>query len=56
MDYMTLANVIEDLETLHCVADIEKLMIKYERKMERIEQQIVDEYESELMFEMDDGA
>tara|TARA_B110000971_G_scaffold221263_1_gene267646 strand:+ start:759 stop:917 length:159 start_codon:yes stop_codon:yes gene_type:complete len=52
MDYMTLATVLEDLETLHCVADIEKLMIKYERKMEYIETQMV----SQMDFEMDDGA
>jgi hypothetical protein len=56
MDYMTLATVVEDLETLRCAADIEKLMIKYERKMDYIESQMVSEYESELTFEMDDGA
>lgn len=49
---MTLATVLEDLETLHCVADIEKLMIKYERKMEYIETQMA----SQRDFEMDDGA
>lgn len=52
MDYMTLATVLEDLETLRCAADIEKLMIKYEHKMEYIEQEMV----SEMHFEMDDGA
>jgi len=56
MDYMTLATVLEDLDTLRCAADIEKLMIKYERKMDYIEQQVVDEYESDLTFEMDDGS
>ena len=56
MDYMTLATVLEDLDTLRCAADIEKLMIKYERKMDYIETQIAREYESELTFEMDDGA
>ena len=56
MDYMTLATVLEDLETLHCVADIEKLMIKYERKMDYIESQMAQEYDAKMDFEMDDGA
>ena len=56
MDYMTLATVLEDLETLRCAADIEKLMIKYERKMDYIESQMAQEYDAKMDFEMDDGA
>lgn len=52
MDYMTLATVIEDLDATRNAADIEKLMIKYERTLETIEQQMTEQYD----LEMDDGA
>ena len=53
MDYMTLVSVIEDLNSISNMADVERLLIKYELEADSIEQQISEQYQAELDSEYD---
>ena len=52
MDYMTLLAVIEDLDRVRNMAELERLIIKYEHEADSIESKMASEYD----FEFDDGA
>jgi hypothetical protein len=52
MDYMTLITVIEDLDGIRNMAELERLLIKYELEADSIESKMASEYD----FDFDDGA
>jgi len=61
MDYQTLSQVINDLDTIRSIEGVTRLMEKYQAKMEAVETDMVREMDVEWeevkdLFEMDDGA
>ena len=52
MDYMTLQNVIQDLDRVLSLRQVSELRSKYEALAEAIEEDMASEFE----LEMDDGA
>ena len=61
MDYQTLSQVINDLDTIISIEGVHRLMEKYQAKMEAVEADMVREMDWENeevkhLFEMDDGA
>ena len=61
MDYQTLSQVINDLDTIRSIEGVTRLMEKYQAKMEAVETDMVREMDVEWeevkdLFEIDDGA
>jgi len=61
MDYQTLSQVINDLDTIISIEGVHRLMEKYQAKMEAVEADMVREMDWENeevkhLFEMDDGS